>query len=441
MKPYFCVKKEKLLFLTTLVLFRGLLDALYVKMIVPYFAYEGYRLDLNLPKYFESWVLIIITSLLLRERVKKPSEFFPLLMFLGVLIPLLSLYGLADKPRFTVYSVLLGYSIVVFVSRIPFLKIPSLSQGYCLGLFIALGGCLVVSAWFVLKGGLAHFNLDLSKVYDFRRETGSLLYVGLMAYLINWGLNVFSLSLFASALYKKSYCWAVIIYIMQIFFFGVTSHKATLFYPGLALMVYAFFRNSDKLKRIPLAYCGILVLSYFLSSVSGSLLYVSLILRRVFFTIANNTFDYYIFFSRNPKVYWSNGIMSAFIKYPYDLDPAKVIGAWRFTESHVNNTFLSTGYMQAGIWGVVFYAVLCGVLFRLIDELSKRSPVWFSLAIVIAPMFSLITSADLFTALLTHGVAVSCLMLWLLSVPAEPRIPGNLQWSKESRASYAKAES
>lgn len=398
-----------------LILFRGLLDALYVKTIAPYFAYEGYRLDLNVLKYLESWLLILVTSLFLNERVRKPSDFFSLLMLLGVLVPLLSLYGLADKSRFAVYSVLLGYSLVVFLSKLPFIKIPPLSQGYGLGLFIALGGCLVVAGWFVLRGGLAHFNLDLSKVYDFRRETGTLLYVGLMAYLITWALKVFSLSLFTVALYKRSYIWASMIFIMQVFFFGVTSHKATLFYPGLALMVYILFRNGDKLKMVSFAYGGILVLSYVLSSVSGSLLYVSLIVRRVFFTIANNTFDYYIFFSQNQKVYWSNGVLSAFIKYPYDLDPAKVIGAWRFTESNVNNTFLSTGYMQAGIWGVVFYAILCGLLFRLIDALSKRIPVWFGLAIVIAPMFSLITSADLFTALLTHGVAVSCLMLWLLS--------------------------
>lgn len=221
---------------------------------------------------------------------------------------------------------------------------------------------------------------------------------------------------------------------MQIFFFGITSHKATLFYPGLALMVYAFFRSNDKLKLVPLAYFGILVLSYVFSSASGSLLYVSLIVRRVFFTIANNTFDYYTFFSQNPKVYWSNGIFSAFVKYPYDLDPAKVIGAWRFTESNVNNTFLSTGYMQAGIWGVLFYAILCGLLFRLIDQLSKKTPIWFALAIGIAPMFSLITSADLFTALLTHGVAVSCLMLWLLGGVSTPnlRIKGSMV-SEETR--------
>lgn len=417
-----------------LILFRGILDVLYVKTIAPNFAYEGYRVAFNFLKYLESWLLVLIASLLLTERVRKPSDFFSLLMLLGVIIPTLSLYGLADKSRFTVYSVLLAYSLVVFVSKLPFVKIPCLLQGYWLGIFLALAGCLVVAAWFVLRGGLAHFNLDFSKVYDFRRETGALLYVGLMAYIINWTLKVFSLSIFAVALYKRSYIWASIIYAMQIFFFGITSHKATLFYPGLALMVYAFFRSNDKLKLVPLAYFGILVLSYVFSSASGSLLYVSLIVRRVFFTIANNTFDYYTFFSQNPKVYWSNGIFSAFVKYPYDLDPAKVIGAWRFTESNVNNTFLSTGYMQAGIWGVLFYAILCGLLFRLIDQLSKKTPIWFALAIGIAPMFSLITSADLFTALLTHGVAVSCLMLWLLGGVSTPnlRIKGSMV-SEETR--------
>ena len=146
-----------------------------------------------------------------------------------------------------------------------------------------------------------------------------------------------------------------------------------------------------------------------------SVLPASLFIRRVFFVVANNTFYYYEFFSSNAFVYWSNSITSSLIEYPYHIGPAKLIGQSRGTDAHVNNTFLSTGFMHAGLLGVVFYAVLVGLLFKLIDSISAQGiPVWVAIAVLIVPSRSLLLSADLPTALLTHGVAVGVLILFLL---------------------------
>jgi len=80
----------------------------------------------------------------------------------------------------------------------------------------------------------------------------------------------------------------------------------------------------------------------------------------------------------------------------------------------VNNSFLSTGYMHAGLLGVVIYGVLVGLLFRVVDSLSHHGPpTWMCIAAVIVPMHSLLTSADFFTAMLTHGVGASLLLLFL----------------------------
>ena len=51
---------------------------------------------------------------------------------------------------------------------------------------------------------------------------------------------------------------------------------------------------------------------------------------------------------------------------------------------------------------------------RIVDALIVgRLPLWFGLSLVIVPFISLFTSADLSTALLTHGLAVSLVLLWL----------------------------
>ena len=149
--------------------------------------------------------------------------------------------------------------------------------------------------------------------------------------------------------------------------------------------------------------------------VYADILWGSLFIRRVFFVTSFLTFTYYEFFSLHEFVYWSSSITSSFIDYPYELNPAEVIGAYIGTDAHANNSFLSTGYMHAGILGIIFYGILVGLLLRLIDSLSHKGvPPWVAVASVIVPFQSLLMSADLLTALLTHGIGMAIVILFLL---------------------------
>ena len=88
-----------------------------------------------------------------------------------------------------------------------------------------------------------------------------------------------------------------------------------------------------------------------------------------------------------------------------------MIGAYRETESHANSSFLSTGYMHAGIIGVLFYSIIFSLILRLFDSIAYNQKfIWISVAIVIIPIRSMISGADLPTALLTHGVFISLVL-------------------------------
>jgi len=170
------------------------------------------------------------------------------------------------------------------------------------------------------------------------------------------------------------------------------------------------------LALIPIIFATLVLLSFLLYLVIDDIWLGSLFIRRVFFVPPFLTFTYYEFFTLNEFVFWSSSITSLFIDYPYELDPAKEIGVYMGAEGvHANASFLATGYMHAGIPGIIFYGIFVGLLFRLIDSLSvKGVPPWVGVASIIIPMQSLITSADLPTALLTHGVGLSIIILFLL---------------------------
>jgi hypothetical protein len=124
---------------------------------------------------------------------------------------------------------------------------------------------------------------------------------------------------------------------------------------------------------------------------------------------------YYEFFSQNQWVFWSNSFASQFINYPYDLNPAQLIGSYMGTGSHANNSFLATGYMHAGTAGIVAYSIFVGFLFRVIDSLAHKGlPPWVAVASILIPSQSLLVGADLPAALLTHGIGASVLILFLL---------------------------
>jgi hypothetical protein len=114
----------------------------------------------------------------------------------------------------------------------------------------------------------------------------------------------------------------------------------------------------------------------------------------------------------------SNSVFSFFIDYPYNSQPPFVIGAYLgFPEQAANTGFLATSFMHFGYVGMILFSVIVGAILRTIDSLALTSnlPIWFVLSLVVVPFFALQNSADLGTALLTHGLVLSLVILWLFS--------------------------
>jgi hypothetical protein len=304
--------------------------------------------------------------------------------------------------------------IMIFRTGRPF-KIPIIKYGRLLACVIMALSAAIVTFWMIISGGLSYFNLDLTAVYDFRRVVGDVLYRGPMAYLIVWATKVFGPTLLALSLWRRKYWLSLIIFCLHVIWFGISSHKSVLFYPLLVVFLWQWFQYSRALSLIPIALTGVVLASFSLYILFSEIFLGSLFIRRVFFVPAHLTFVYYEFFSSRDFVYWSSSFTSWFIEYKYEMSTSREIGAYLGTSANANNSFLSTGYMHAGIPGIILYGVLVGLLFRLIDSLSSKGiPLWLAIASVIVPSQSLLTSVDLPTALLTHGFGTSIVILLLL---------------------------
>lgn len=402
-------------FIINAIIFKAILELSYVLYVNPLFSYAGFILDLNIFKYIESWAIYITLAVILPNTLHKPSDFLMSYLFFSFLSPLLVFYELANASRTHLYIVLWGVSLIYFFRNGRPLKILTIKHANKIGLLILISGSLFVTLWMIYSGGLRYFNLDLSKVYSFRQDVSDTIDVGIMVYINIWATKVFGPMLLTLALWKKKYQYATLIFLLHIIWFGISSHKAVLFYPFLVLMVYFWFKKTRALFLIATSMSIVVITSLTIFLIYEDITLGSLFIRRVFFIPSFLTFVYYDFFSQNDFIYWSNSLFSSWITYPYSLDPAKLIGHSLDTEAHANNSFLSTGFMHAGIVGVSIYGILVGLLFRLIDSISKHGiPTWAAVSCMIVPSFSLLASADLPTSLLTHGVGIAIFLLFLL---------------------------
>ena len=392
-----------------------MLDLGYRYFVNPVYYFAGFSLNFSWIKYAESFLFYFFFLLMAPQSLTRPSDFFLNSLLFGLMLPLFLFYGLSSQSREHLYIVVLGYIIIDATRRGRPIKLPLFKSGFRIACASMIIGTLLVTVWLVASGGAGQFNLDFAEVYEYRRTTGQVINKGFMAYLNVWVFKVFGPLLLALALWGRLYWIAVAVILQHVFWFGVSQHKAGIFSPLLVLFRWIWLRRTSALSVVFLALSWVILLSLLLYLWLGFSIPASLFIRRAFFVIANNAFDYYQFFSTHEYVYWSNSVLSSLLHYPYHIPPAELIGESRGTESHVNNTFLATGFMHAGVMGVVFYALLAGLLFRLIDSIASSGiPLWVALAALIVPSRSLLMSADFFTAILTHGVGVAVLGLFLL---------------------------
>jgi hypothetical protein len=351
-------------------------------------------------------------ALMLPRLIQRPSDFFIIILATGLIIPMLSFYGLSEQSRFALYCVIGCFTFINLFRLGASFKIKRIKQGGALFKVSSSLIILIVVFWIVAQGSLANFSLSFSDVYDLRDGAAGALMTGVGAYFPIWLSKVIGPTLIAYFYWRDSKSGILSVFLLHVFLFGMLKHKAMLFYPLLMLFTCYWLSRNPTSHYLLFAFCSVISASLVSFLVWDNVILSSFFVRRAFFSAAINTFEYYSFFSENVKTYWSNSSLTlGLMKYPYHFSPGELIGESRGTGSNANNSFLSTGYMHAGIVGLAIYSVTAALLFRLIDSLSIEGvPIWLHLAPFVVSIRALLLSTDLPTAILTHGVGLAILL-------------------------------
>ena len=151
----------------------------------------------------------------------------------------------------------------------------------------------------------------------------------------------------------------------------------------------------------------------------SNIFFGSLLLRRVYFVPAQINYFYYDYFSLNSFILWAESKLTlGLIDYQYPLSMPRMIGLEYFGNeiTNANTGWIGSGYAQAGLIGMIIYSVIIGIIFNTLNIFSKRVNKNIILPITIVPVFSVITSSDLPTAFLTHGLILVLILVSILAV-------------------------
>lgn len=409
-----CLNRKTLVIeLVLLFLSKLIVDFEYRYFVFEYYEYMGFVFNFDLTIYIFGWILYFGLYFILYSKRNLFIYDFYLFIFLLWCLPNIVIYTFHNQNLYFLMLLLIPFILIVSLTfDNSIIKIKKITKGKPIILFFSF---IILITVLVNYGITTRGNLvfDLSKVYDQRDEFGELSSVGIFGYLNSWAFKFFSTLLLAWSIYKRKIFLVFLSVLFIILLFGFSGHKSSLTALILVLFFYFLYKFKNTSLVIIVGFFVLIVGSIFLGLILNSMMPESLILRRLLIVPAHLNFTYLEYFSNNEFIYWSNSILKSFSIYPYDVHFVKVIGEYLgFPNMAANTGFIASGYVHAGIFGIMLYTFFAIILMNIINTFSKTNEKYFVMSIIFIPLMSMYSSSDLPTSLLTHGVLIAVLILY-----------------------------
>lgn len=361
----------------------------------------SFPIQFSLCKYFFSTVICLICFFVIRHENHRASSFFLYFMFLFQIVPISTVYAMADKS--TAYYSVLSISFVlcclivgntysdVKVSRSVILSKTVIA-------FFVLVAALIVSIIFMRYGMPSMKALDIFSVYEIR-GSGSFRLGQYEKYLFTWTTAVILPVGIAWCVTKRRYCGMLIISGFMLALYLYSGHKTFLF--SIPLVILCTWWAARPKFYVELFTVGcfcffVLVVLLWLSPVARDLIQriFSVLARRVLYVPANNKFHYYEYFSERPLMglggifpRWLLYIPNYYESIPYTFEISEIF--YGLPEMNSNTGFLAEGYMRFGHLGTVGIMLLFAWLLKMIDSFQSRTSYALAVGVFIYQIYTL----------------------------------------------------
>lgn len=251
--------------------------------------------------------------------------------------------------------------------------------------FLIISAFSVIIFKFYYNGFHFSFSIFSDSIYDRRGDYSAYMMKiagSVLAYLITVVVNFASYSLPALLYFglKRKNIFEIVLAVVAFFcMFSVSSGKSTLLYIAVAVFVFLYdrFLNMKKFNEV----FGLLLLAALIGCVLIYLIFKSskiygLVFRREMFIPAWMNSLYYDFFSRNPKVYWSQStfFFQNILHAGYSAAPVELINNAFFNGEvpSPNTGLFADAYLNFGVAGVLIYPVLLSAVIHYSGKIFRK---------------------------------------------------------------------
>lgn len=408
------MRKSTTLAILAILLFKFMLDLSYCLIVSRVWGYAGFSLQFNPLKYGESFILLAVVIALLPKSPKKLSHIILWLLFLFSFIPLLTIFALKNEARAFIYAVSCFWILILLLNRMPAFEIKRIERSKTIASLIMIITTLFIIIMIKLFYNFST-NFDLSKVYSVR-EQFSAIKIPLMGYLLVWSGYVINPFFYGLFFRNKKFIAAGLIFLLQVLLFSVSGNKSFLFALVLVSFLMWTMTRRNPLACITVGFTMAIIAglsSYFLV---GDIWITSLFARRTLLDQAQQSFFYYSFFKKHDFLYLSqHSFFNLFTSYPYDLDPPHLISRYFYGTAgqNANTGIVGDAFMNFGFPGFFLWGLALAIILKIYDSCAQGKDKLIAISTVVMPSLSLINS-PLLTDLLTHGMLVSWMLLFLL---------------------------
>ncbi len=415
-------------FLVSVFVFRGVLDLCYFFYLSVSFLDDPVTpmpLNFNWARWLTSYLLVLPIAAIVPHDKANLSGIFYMAALAFLYVPMASMAGMNDeKSLFSVLMVALAIVVtrIWIAAPIVTLPLPDARTGVRLASALSAAMVGIFVAWSIVSGASGSANLNIEDIYLHREDLSAVLDQGIMAYQNLWAQKVFNPFLIAIGLIYRKRWLVVACVLLQFYFFAVTQHRTHLFVPVLLLFVYVLYGRSLQISHI----YGMISLALLALLLCNSLmdldLLLAILIRRAFFVAASVTFDWIAYFDVNPHVYFADNLLRSYVRNSYtgqNLPALMSVLVFSGGEFGFNVGMVGAGYAQLGLSGVLLYSSIIGGIVWLANGMVARGvPVFLAAAMLLEPMRTVWADSDLFTAILSHGVALGLILLWIHGAPA-----------------------
>lgn len=420
-------KNRKKNYMLIMILFKLFLDISYKYVISTQYNYMGFLDNQNVWFQILSWIIFMIFTVysyfFYRNKGQKIANEMILVLYMFAFVPFTTLVAFGMfSINYIIFNVIYWFLLFLFVIKISSksnvhyrVEKRSNSPNFAIYLFTIISVFIVMYTSWKYTNFRLYFNIF--SVYDIRLEARDYGMSTLLTYAYSF-TKMTNAILITYFMLKKKKILAILIFVVQLFSFGIDGSKTTLFLAIVALGIGLLPKiNYKTINLLFVSFiCMVTIFSLVIYLTTDYIMPLSLFSRRVLVDPQRISFQYFDYFSTHTPDFYSQSFLRYFgLESKYEKPIAFVIAEYYEKESFsANNGLISEAIANLGYFGILVLPFVMALLLKVFNYVSIN--VDFRIKVIISVYFSVVlTNSFLSTALMTHGLLITMVLLFILS--------------------------